>query len=220
MAVFRDTMRPAISTGLSVTRVGGVGQNKRQKGLASGINKALASFKSAEEYAHFGSELSPEAAASLELGKRLYLLFNQVTGETYSLMSQQLILDVLLGLVPGDEIDIPGMKAAVAEYSAKVKDEKDNSNFDQIRDELKAKFVKLAPKPEEPAPEETPAEPEKDKDGKPIEKKPEDKKEDDKKDEKKDVTSEKPDVTSEKSEASSEKKETPDQAGSDKGGKS
>ncbi|HSX15491.1 MAG TPA: sodium-transporting two-sector ATPase, partial [Candidatus Saccharimonadales bacterium] len=61
MNVFKDTMRPAVSTGLSVTRVGGVGQNKRQKGLAAALNKTLAGYRVAEEYAHFGTELSPEA---------------------------------------------------------------------------------------------------------------------------------------------------------------
>lgn len=141
MAVFRDTMRPAISTGLSVTRVGGVGQNKRQKALAGQIYKTLASYRQAEEYAHFGSELSPEATAALDLGKQLFILFNQVTGETYSLMSQQLLLDVLLNQQPGEKVDIPGMKKVVAEYAARVQEAEGSSNFDQIRDEFKAKFL-------------------------------------------------------------------------------
>jgi F-type H+-transporting ATPase subunit alpha len=154
MAVFRDTMRPAISTGLSVTRVGGVGQNKRQKGIASKIYKTLASYRQAEEYARFGSELSPESAAALDLGKQLYILFNQVVGETYSLMSQQLLLDVLLNQKPGEKVDIPGMKAAVAEYAARIQEDVKTleGNFDAIRDEFKAKF--LLEKATEEAPKE------------------------------------------------------------------
>jgi F-type H+-transporting ATPase subunit alpha len=153
MAVFRDTMRPAVSTGLSVTRVGGVGQNKRQKAIAGQIYKTLASYRQAEEYAHFGSELSTEAASSLEMGKQLYIMFNQVTGETYSLMSQQLLLDTLLNQAPGEKVDIPGMKKAVAEYAARVEDTKESSNFDQIRDEFKSKFLleKATPVAEEKA---------------------------------------------------------------------
>ena len=83
---FKETMRPAISTGLSVTRVGGVGQNKRQKGLAARLNKALAAYRQAEEYAHFGTELSPEAQASYDKGKALFKVMNQAIGEGYSIV--------------------------------------------------------------------------------------------------------------------------------------
>lgn len=205
MAVFRDTMRPAISTGLSVTRVGGVGQNKRQKALAGQIYKTLSSYRQAEEYARFGSELSPESAASLELGRQLYILFNQIVGETYSLMGQQLLLDVLLNQQPGEKVDIPGMKKAVAEYAARIQEDKENSNFDQIRDEFKAKFLleKATPVAEEK--KEEPADAPDAKDGKGKD----DKKDGDKKQDKKDDKKEEPkdDKKSEDKPAESEKKD-------------
>src|ERR1700742_3374447 len=72
MAVFKDKMRPAVSTGLSVTRVGGVGQNKRQKALNAGLSKTLAGFRQADEYAHFGTELSPDAQHDYDTGKILF----------------------------------------------------------------------------------------------------------------------------------------------------
>ena len=141
MAVFKDTMRPAISTGLSVTRVGGVGQNKRQKGLAAALNKTLAGYRQAEEYAHFGTELAPDAQHDYDTGKLLFQLMNQEIGEGYSLMDQQFLLDIVLNSKQGEKIDIKKMKDLVKEYSAKVVDEKDNSNFDALRDELKAQVV-------------------------------------------------------------------------------
>lgn len=144
MAVFREVMRPAINTGLSVTRVGGVGQNKRQKALAVQTTKALAAYKQAEEYAHFGSELSPESTAGLYRGKNLYKLFNQIVGETYSLMAQQLLLDIVINLKPSESIDMGGLKTAVHEYAAKVEDSEEQSNFEAVRDELKAKFLMQA----------------------------------------------------------------------------
>lgn len=159
MEVFKEIMRPAISTGMSVTRVGGVGSNKRQKSLAVETSKALAAYKQAEEYAHFGSELSAESEASLRKGKNLYKLFNQIVGETYSLMDQQFLLDIIHGLSPEETIDIEGMKAAVHEYSERVQnDDSDASNFNQLRDELKARFLiqhakeeDKKPDPDEPA---------------------------------------------------------------------
>jgi len=142
MEVFKEVMRPAISTGMSVTRVGGVGQNGRQKALAVATSKALAAYRQAEEYAHFGSELSAESEANLRKGKNLYELFNQAVGETYSLMDQQFLLDIIHGLEPEESIDIGGMKAAVHEYSERVQnDDTDDSNFNQLRDELKARFL-------------------------------------------------------------------------------
>lgn len=166
MAVFKEIMRPAVSTGMSVTRVGGVGQNKRQKALAGATSKALSAYRQAEEYAHFGSELSAESTAALRKGKNLYALFNQIIGETYSLVDQQFLLDIIHGLTAEETIDIDGLKKAVAEYSARLQnDDTDESNFDALRDELKSRFLvqhaeettkpEDAPKPEEKSAEST-----------------------------------------------------------------
>lgn len=145
MEVFRETMRPAISTGLSVTRVGGAGHNKRQKALAVQTNKALAAFKEAEEYAHFGSELSPESEADLIKGKNIYTLFNQVVGETYNMLEQQLLLDIVVNLNPGESVDIGLMKKSVSEYSAMVGEDDDGTDtsktYTAARDALKAKVL-------------------------------------------------------------------------------
>lgn len=139
MKIFKDTMRPAISTGLSVTRVGGVGQNKRQKGLAAALNKTLAGYRVAEEYAHFGTELSPEAQADYDKGKMLFKVMNQDIGEGYNLKDQQFLLDIILNSKPEEIIDIPTLKLKVKEFSNKLEEDKDlKGNFDQLRDELKA----------------------------------------------------------------------------------
>jgi len=148
MGIFKDTMRPAISTGLSVTRVGGVGQNKRQKGYAAALNKTLAGYRQAEEYAHFGTELSPEAQADYDKGKALFTLMNQEIGEGYSLMDQQFLLDIVLNSKPGEKIDIKKMKELVKEYSPQVVEDKENSNFQTLCDDLKSKVLIMAtPKP-------------------------------------------------------------------------
>ncbi len=145
MEVFREVMRPAISTGLSVTRVGGAGHNKRQKALAVQTNKALAAYAQAEEYTHFGSELSEEAAADYEKGKNLYKLFNQAIGETYNFMEQQLLLDIVVNMNPGESFDIEAMKKAVKEYAAQVGPEDDGTDesptYIAAREALKAKCL-------------------------------------------------------------------------------
>lgn len=143
MKVFKDTMRPAISTGLSVTRVGGVGQNKRQKALAAAMNKTLAGYRQADEYAHFGTELSPDAQADYDKGNMLFKLMNQDIGEGYSLMDQQLLLDIVLNAKPEEKIDISKMKTLVKDISKQIEEHEGQSNFDQLRDQLKAQVVTI-----------------------------------------------------------------------------
>ncbi len=123
MDIFRDSIRPALSTGLSVTRVGGRGHNKRQKQLAGQTFRVLAAYRQAEEFSRFGTELAIEAKRDLATGKRLRELMTQAPGENFSVMSQQLMLDIVLNLADTEVLDIRAMKLAVAEFSAKVKDE-------------------------------------------------------------------------------------------------
>lgn len=135
MNVFRDTMRPAVSTGLSVTRVGGLGQNTRQKQLAAQAITALNAYAQAQQYAHFGSELALEAQKDLQRGKRLIELFNQAPDETYEIMDQLLMLDVVLNVPEQQIIDVRTLKSRVREIADKFTDDKD---FNQYRDELLA----------------------------------------------------------------------------------
>src|ERR1700712_4195961 len=110
MNVFKDTMRPAVSTALSVTRVGGVGQNKRQKGFADKLNLTLAGYRTAAEYAQFGTELSPKAQADYDKGKVLFKLMNQGIGETYSFAEQQFLMGIVLGSAPEEIINVELLK--------------------------------------------------------------------------------------------------------------
>lgn len=138
MKRFRSGIRPAVSTGLSVTRVGEVGFNKRQKKLTGQVLKVLADYQQAEEFSHFGSELALEAKKALETGKRILELLSQGPDETYSLLSQQLMLDIVLNMEDGGMLDITKLKASANQHAAKIaKDEQ----FDAVRDLLKEECV-------------------------------------------------------------------------------
>lgn len=142
--IFKDTMRPAVSTALSVTRVGGVGQNKRQKALADKLNLTLAGYRTAEEYAHFGTELSPQAQADYDKGKVLFKLMNQAIGEIYSFAEQQFLMSIVLGSSPEEIVDVVALKAKVHEYAAKLTEDKDmNGNFDELEAALKAEVTTI-----------------------------------------------------------------------------
>ncbi|MGE5298626.1 MAG: sodium-transporting two-sector ATPase [Acidobacteriota bacterium] len=142
--IFKDTMRPAVSTALSVTRVGGVGQNKRQKGLADKLNLTLAGYRTAEEYAHFGTELSPQAQADYDKGKVLFKLMNQAIGEVYSFAEQQFLMSIVLGSEPQEIVDIEKLKTKVHDYAPKLQEDKDmNGNFDELAAALKAEVTTI-----------------------------------------------------------------------------
>lgn len=158
MGIFRKGIRPALNIGLSVTRIGGVGHNKRQKANAAQTLKTLADYRTAEEFSHFGSELALEAKRSLETGKRLFELMTQSPSDTFSLMSQQLMMDIVLNLEDGLQLDISTLKLRVAEAAVKVTSD---DVYEKVRDELKSACVKriegLPTIAEAKPPEETPA---------------------------------------------------------------
>ncbi len=149
MNIFRDTMRPAINTGMSVTRIGGVGQTKRQHALAAQTVQTLNGYRQAEQYAHFGSELSPSAKKDLERGKHIYEIFNQTPDDTYSITAQCLMLDVLFTIKDNLILDVKALKLNVREFALKVKSDED---FDKVSAELAKKCTttdKNAPAPKE-----------------------------------------------------------------------
>lgn len=140
MKVFKDTMRPGVNTGLSVTRVGGLGLNKRQKELAGQVTRALNAYRTAEEFAHFGSEMGGTAAHDLLMGKHIYELMSQSPTETYNPVEQVLMLDILLNN-PSDDIvvDIGRLKTEVRTAAPQM--EADEANYDAVRDALRIKVT-------------------------------------------------------------------------------
>lgn len=138
MKVFRDTMRPAVNVGLSVSRVGGRGQSARQKKLGGQVFKTLTAHAEAMEFARFGSELAVESQQALTRGNLLYKLLNQAPGEHYTTMAQTLMLDIALNLEERQTINLEELKKAANEYAAQVKEDKD---FDGVRNNLKAKTL-------------------------------------------------------------------------------
>ena len=138
MDIFRGGQRPAVSSGLSVSRVGGRGHNERQKAQNAQVLKALANYAQAQEFAHFGSELALDAKKDLELGDRLHKVLTQTPGENYSLVAQQLMLDITLNLAENDMLDVKALKESVNAVASMLKKDTD---FDGLRDQLKLKSM-------------------------------------------------------------------------------
>jgi len=75
--LFYQGVRPAVSVGLSVSRVGSAAQIKAMKQVAGRIKGDLAQFRELAAFAQFGSDLDAKTQAILERGKRVVEIFKQ-----------------------------------------------------------------------------------------------------------------------------------------------
>jgi F-type H+-transporting ATPase subunit alpha len=75
--LFYQGIRPAISVGLSVSRVGSAAQIKAVKQVAGKLKGDLAQFRELAAFAQFGSDLDARTKAQLDRGQRIVELFKQ-----------------------------------------------------------------------------------------------------------------------------------------------
>jgi F-type H+-transporting ATPase subunit alpha len=75
--LFYQGIRPAISVGISVSRVGSAAQVKAMKQVAGRVKLELAQFRELAAFAQFGSDLDAKTQAQLERGKRIVEIFKQ-----------------------------------------------------------------------------------------------------------------------------------------------
>ena len=75
--LFYQGIRPAISVGLSVSRVGSAAQTKTIKSVAGTTKLDLAQFRELQAFAQFGSDLDDATKKKIERGQRIVELFKQ-----------------------------------------------------------------------------------------------------------------------------------------------
>ncbi len=75
--LFNQGIRPAISAGLSVSRVGGAAQTKAVKSVGGGLKLGLSQFRELASFAQFGSDLDEATKHQIERGQRLTELLKQ-----------------------------------------------------------------------------------------------------------------------------------------------
>lgn len=86
--LFYKGIRPAISVGKSVSRVGGAAQTKAIKQVAGTLKLALAQYRDLEAFAAFASDLDPASKAQLARGERLVELLKQSQYSPYEVTDQ------------------------------------------------------------------------------------------------------------------------------------
>lgn len=107
--LFYQGVRPAVSVGLSVSRVGSAAQTKAMKQVAGGIKLGLAQYRELAAFAQFGSDLDVKTQAQIERGKRIVEMFKQTQYQPLPLGVQVVLLwTVQNGILD----DVPVMQIA------------------------------------------------------------------------------------------------------------
>jgi F-type H+-transporting ATPase subunit alpha len=107
--LFYQGVRPAISVGLSVSRVGSAAQIKAMKQVAGKIKGELAQFRELAAFAQFGSDLDAGTKAKLDRGYRIVELFKQ---SQYSPIAVEMQASILWTVQNGffDKVEVTKVK--------------------------------------------------------------------------------------------------------------
>src|SRR5579859_6351024 len=115
--LFYQGVRPAISVGLSVSRVGSAAQIKAIKQVAGKVKLDLAQFRELAAFAQFGSDLDAATKARLDRGQRIVELFKQ---KQYNPIPVEEQVAVIWAMQNGFIDDVPVDR--VKEFQLKLQD--------------------------------------------------------------------------------------------------
>ncbi len=90
--LFNQGIRPAVNTGLSVSRVGSSAQTNAMKSVAGSIKLELAQYREMAAFAQFGSDLDASTQALLNRGARLTELLKQPQYSPLTMAEQVIVI--------------------------------------------------------------------------------------------------------------------------------
>jgi F-type H+-transporting ATPase subunit alpha len=102
--LFYQGVRPAISVGISVSRVGSAAQIKAVKQVAGSTKLDLAQFRDLQAFAQFGSDVDPGTRKKLDRGQRIVEVFKQGQHDP---MPVEIEVVVLFAMQKGYFDDVP-----------------------------------------------------------------------------------------------------------------
>ena len=148
--LFYQGIRPAISVGLSVSRVGGSAQTKAVKSVSGNLRLSLAQFRELASFAQFGSDLDAETKARIDRGQRLTELLKQPQYQPLAIW-QQVVSVVAVTSGALDEVPVNKVHEVVEALLARFKTEqkdavKSLNNGDKPDEKLLSAIKNLAEK--------------------------------------------------------------------------
>jgi len=123
--LFNAGQRPAVNSGISVSRVGGSAQIKAMKKVAGSLKLELAQYRELAAFAQFGSDLDKATQARLTRGERLMEILKQGQFEPMPVEKQVLSIYVAIkGFV--DDIPVADVRRFEKEFLSYVESNKQN----------------------------------------------------------------------------------------------
>jgi len=146
--LFNSGVRPAINVGISVSRVGGSAQIKAMKKVAGTLRLDLASYRSLEAFAKFGSDLDKATQAQLTRGQRMVEVLKQGQYQPMPVEKQVAIIYVgSIGIL--DSIPVHLVREFEKEFIEFVERQENNpikaiAEKKDLTDEIASELKKLA----------------------------------------------------------------------------
>lgn len=146
--LFNQGIRPAVSVGLSVSRVGGSAQTKAVKSVAGSLRLDLAQFRELAAFAQFGSDLDAETKQKIERGQRLTELLKQPQYSPLGVWEQTASLMAATGGA-FDDVPVAKIKEAQATLLQELKSQHKKvvdelATGDKPSDQIKETILKVA----------------------------------------------------------------------------
>ena len=118
--LFLSGVRPAVNTGLSVSRVGRAAQHPAMKAYSGTLRIDLSQYREAEIFTRFGSDPDPVTARLLKRGDTLICLLKQDKSAPYSLFDE---VCLLLAYRDNVFLDLPAarFKTEIPRFLAEMK---------------------------------------------------------------------------------------------------
>lgn len=142
--LFYQGIRPAISVGLSVSRVGGAAQTKAVKSVAGNLRLSLAQFRELAAFAQFSTDLDAETKQRIERGQRLTELLKQPQYSPLSVWEQTALLmaatEGALDSVPVEQVKAV-QTALLSELKSAHRKDMDKLNQGDKPDEKTQKLI-------------------------------------------------------------------------------
>lgn len=148
--LFYQGIRPAISVGLSVSRVGGSAQTKAVKSVSGSLRLDLAQFRELAAFAQFSSDLDADTKQKINRGQRLTELLKQPQYTPMSVWEQTAV--VMAATAGGfDEVPVEKIHAAKESLLTNLwQDHKDKmrelNKGDKPSEEIRELILKVAKK--------------------------------------------------------------------------
>ncbi len=148
--LFYQGIRPAISVGLSVSRVGGNAQTKAIKSVAKSLRVDLAQFRELAAFSQFSTDLDTETRQRIERGQRLTELLKQPQFSPYAVWQ---MYATLLAATEGcfDSVPLDKIKSAQNSLLRELKHDQPKlvemiNNGDEPDDQTKKLITDIASK--------------------------------------------------------------------------